>query len=184
MSAFQKSIRGSDPDAAVHYLARLVSVGDLQSICRRLLVMASEDIGLAYPMAAVIVKACVDSALQLGFPEARIPLSEAAILLATAPKSNSAISAIEAAMSDIENMDTGDVPEHLKDAHYLGSVKLGHGNDYINPHAYPMHYIKQQYLPDNIKDKVYYTFGDNKTEQAAKEYRRRISGSSNNGKDK
>lgn len=184
LSAFQKSIRGSDPDAAVHYLARLVSVGDLQSICRRLLVMASEDIGLAYPMAAVIVKACVDSALQLGFPEARIPLSEAAILLATAPKSNSAISAIEAAMSDIENMDTGDVPEHLKDAHYSGSVKLGHGNDYINPHAYPMHYIKQQYLPDNIKDKVYYTFGDNKTEQAAKEYRRRITGSSNNGKDK
>ncbi len=184
LSAFQKSIRGSDPDAAVHYLARLVSVGDLQSICRRLLVMASEDIGLAYPMAAVIVKACVDSALQLGFPEARIPLSEAAILLATAPKSNSAISAIETAMSDIENMDTGDVPEHLKDAHYSGSVKLGHGNDYINPHAYPMHYIKQQYLPDNIKDKVYYTFGDNKTEQAAKEYRRRITGSSNNGKDK
>lgn len=183
LSAFQKSIRGSDPDAAVHYLARLVSAGDIQSICRRLLVMASEDVGLAYPMAAVIVKACVDSALQLGFPEARIPLAEAAILLATAPKSNSAISAIGAAMRDIETIDTGDVPEHLKDAHYSGSAKLGHGTDYVNPHSMPNHYIKQQYLPDNIKDRVYYEFGNNKTELAAREYQKRLRGSANNGKD-
>lgn len=183
LSAFQKSIRGSDPDAAVHYLARLVSAGDIQSICRRLLVMASEDVGLAYPMAAVIVKACVDSALQLGFPEARIPLAEAAVLLATAPKSNSAISAIGAAMHDIENIDTGDVPEHLKDSHYSGSAKLGHGTDYVNPHSMPNHYIKQQYLPDNIKDRVYYEFGNNKTELAAREYQKRLRGSANNGKD-
>lgn len=183
LSAFQKSIRGSDPDAAVHYLARLVSAGDIQSICRRLLVMASEDVGLAYPMAAVIVKACVDSALQLGFPEARIPLAEAAILLATAPKSNSAISAIGAAMRDIETIDTGDVPEHLKDSHYSGSAKLGHGTDYVNPHSMPNHYIKQQYLPDNIKDRVYYEFGNNKTELAAREYQKRLRGSANNGKD-
>ena len=183
LSAFQKSIRGSDPDAAVHYLARLVSAGDIQSICRRLLVMASEDVGLAYPMAAVIVKACVDSALQLGFPEARIPLAEAAILLATAPKSNSAISAIGAAMRDIETIDTGDVPVHLKDSHYSGSAKLGHGTDYVNPHSMPNHYIKQQYLPDNIKDRVYYEFGNNKTELAAREYQKRLRGSANNGKD-
>ena len=183
LSAFQKSIRGSDPDAAVHYLARLMSAGDIQSICRRLLVMASEDVGLAYPMAAVIVKACVDSALQLGFPEARIPLAEAAILLATAPKSNSAISAIGAAMRDIETIDTGDVPEHLKDSHYSGSAKLGHGTDYVNPHSMPNHYIKQQYLPDNIKDRVYYEFGNNKTELAAREYQKRLRGSANNGKD-
>ena len=183
LSAFQKSIRGSDPDAAVHYLARLVSAGDIQSICRRLLVMASEDVGLAYPMAAVIVKACVDSALQLGFPEARIPLAEAAILLATAPKSNSAISAIGAAMRDIETIDTGDVPVHLKDSHYSGSAKLGHGTEYVNPHSMPNHYIKQQYLPDNIKDRVYYEFGNNKTELAAREYQKRLRGSANNGKD-
>ena len=145
--------------------------------------MASADVGLAYPMAAVIVKACVDSALQLGFPEARIPLAEAAILLATAPKSNSAISAIGAAMRDIETIDTGDVPEHLKDSHYSGSAKLGHGTDYVNPHSMPNHYIKQQYLPDNIKDRVYYEFGNNKTELAAREYQKRLRGSANNGKD-
>lgn len=121
LSAFQKSIRGSDPDAAVHYLARLVSAGDLPSICRRLLVISAEDIGLAYPQAISVVKACVDSALQLGFPEARIPLAEAVILLATAPKSNSAIMAIDSALSDIEGMDTGDIPEHLKDSHYGGA---------------------------------------------------------------
>lgn len=184
LSAFQKSIRGSDPDAAVHYLARLVSAGDIQSICRRLLVMASEDIGLAYPMAAVIVKACVDSALQLGFPEARIPLAQAAILLATAPKSNSAISAVEAALRDIETIDTGDVPEHLKDAHYSGSAKLGHGTEYVNPHSSPLHYVKQQYLPDNIKDRVYYEYGNNKTERAAKEYQSRLRALNDNGKDK
>lgn len=177
LSAFQKSVRGSDPDAAIHYLARLISAGDLQSICRRLLVMASEDIGLAYPMAAVVVKSCVDSALQLGFPEARIPLAEAVILLATSPKSNSAISAIDSALKDIGSIDTGDVPEHLKDSHYAGSAALGHGNEYKYPHSYPNHYVHQQYLPDNIKDRVYYKYGSNKTELAAKEYWKRIKNS-------
>lgn len=170
LSAFQKSVRGSDPDAAVHYLARLVCAGDLQSICRRVLVMASEDIGLAYPQAAAIVKSCVDSALQLGFPEARIPLAQAVLLLATAPKSNSAINAIDAAIHDIESSDTGDIPEYLKDSHYGGSQKLGHGIGYKYPHSYPNHYIKQQYLPDNIRDAKYYVYGDNKTEKAAEKY--------------
>ena len=170
LSAFQKSVRGSDPDAAIHYLARLISAGDLASICRRILVMASEDIGLAYPQAITIVKACVDSALQLGLPEARIPLAEAVILLATSPKSNSAICAIDDALNDIKNIDTGDIPSHLKDAHYSGSQKLGHGLTYKYPHSYPDHYIEQQYLPDNIKDRKYYEFGDNKTETLAKEY--------------
>lgn len=177
LSAFQKSVRGSDPDAAIHYLARLISAGDLQSICRRLLVMASEDIGLAYPMAAVVVKSCVDSALQLGFPEARIPLAEAVILLATSPKSNSAICAIDSALEDIGSIDTGDIPEYLKDSHYAGSAALGHGIEYKYPHSYPNHYVRQQYLPDNIKDKIYYKFGSNKTELAAKEYWKRIKNS-------
>ena len=144
LSAFQKSVRGSDPDAAIHYLARLISAGDLASICRRILVMASEDIGLAYPQAVTIVKACVDSALQLGLPEARIPLAEAVILLATSPKSNSAICAIDDALNDIKNIDTGDIPSHLKDSHYSGSQKLGHGLTYKYPHSYPDHYIEQQ----------------------------------------
>lgn len=170
LSAFQKSVRGSDPDAAIHYLARLVAAGDLPDICRRILVMASEDIGLAYPQAVTIVKSCVDSAMQLGFPEARIPLAQAVILLATAPKSNSAICAIDDALTDIKNIDTGEIPEHLKDSHYSGAKKLGHGIDYQYPHAYPHHYVKQQYLPDNIKDKQYYFYGDNKTERAAREY--------------
>ena len=177
LSAFQKSVRGSDPDAAIHYLARLVAADDPQSICRRVLVMASEDIGLAYPQAAAIVNACVNSALQLGFPEARIPLAEAVILLATAPKSNSAINAIDKALEDIKNTDTGDIPQHLKDSHYGGAKTLGHGIEYKYPHSYPNHYIAQQYLPDNIKDKVYYKFGENKTEGAAREYWKRIKGS-------
>lgn len=174
LSAFQKSIRGSDPDAAVHYLARLVAAEDIQSICRRLLVMAAEDIGLAYPQAIVVVKACVDSALQLGFPEARIPLAEAAIFLATAPKSNSAINAIDAALQDISTKDTGDIPAHLKDSHYGGAKKMGRGIEYKYPHIYPGHYIEQQYLPDNIRDSVYYEYGDNKTETAAKLYWEKI----------
>lgn len=176
LSAFQKSVRGSDPDAATHYLARLVAAGDLASICRRILVMAAEDIGLAYPQAITVVKSCVDAALQLGFPEARIPLAEAVILLATAPKSNSAICAIDEALADIKNIDTGDIPPHLKDAHYGGAQNLGHGVSYKYPHSYPDHYVKQQYLPDNIKDRKYYEFGDNKTEAAAKEYWRKIKG--------
>lgn len=166
ISAFQKSIRGSDADAAIHYLARLLAGGDLITVCRRLLVIASEDIGLAYPNAVVITKACVDSALQLGLPEARIPLSEATILLASAPKSNSAICAIDEAMSDVENIDTGDIPLHLKDSHYQGAKSLGRGVEYKYPHAYKNNYVKQQYLPDKIKDKKYYNRGDNKTENS------------------
>ncbi len=174
LSAFQKSVRGSDPDAAIHYLARLISAGDLESICRRILVMASEDIGLAYPQAVSIVKSCVDSAFQLGLPEARIPLAEAVLLLATAPKSNSAVCAIDAALNDIETIDTGDIPEHLKDSHYNGSKSLGRGISYKYPHEYPGHFVKQQYLPDNIKDHKYYEFGDNKNELSAKVYWNKI----------
>ncbi len=170
LSAFQKSILGSDPDAAVHYLARLVIAEDLPSICRRLLVIAAEDIGLAYPQAIAIVKACVDSALQLGFPEARIPLAEATLLLATAPKSNSAICAVDEAIQKIKMAGAGDIPAHLQDSHYGGAEKLNHGQGYQYPHAYPNHYVKQQYLPDSLKRDRYYTYGDNKTEQAAKKY--------------
>lgn len=170
LSAFQKSIRGSDENAALHYLARLIKGGDLASICRRLLVIASEDIGLAYPLAAAVTKSCVDSALQLGFPEARIPLAEAVILLATAPKSNSVINAIDAAISDVENTECGDIPADLRDAHYSGAKKLGHGTGYKYPHSYPNHYVKQQYLPTKIKNAVYYIAGENKTEQSAKKY--------------
>ena len=176
LSAFQKSVRGSDPDAAVHYMARLLTAGDLQSVCRRILVMASEDIGLAYPNAIVLTKACVDAALQLGLPEARIPLAEAVIMLATAPKSNSAICAIDAAMGDIASADTGEVPSHLKDSHYSGAEKLGHGQGYKYPHSYPNHYVTQQYLPDKIKNKKYYSYGDNKMEQATEAYWKNIKG--------
>lgn len=170
LSAFQKSIRGSDPDAAVHYLARLLSAGDLQSVCRRLLVTASEDIGLAYPAAASIVKACVDSALQVGLPEAQIPLSHAVLLLATAPKSNSAVLAISEAMRDIEAGDAGEVPQHLKDAHYGGAKKLGRGITYMYPHDFANNYVKQEYLPDTLKGKKYYRPQNNKNETAIKNY--------------
>ena len=170
LSAFQKSIRGSDPDAAIYYLAKILSAGDMPSACRRILVIASEDIGLAYPQAASIVNACVDSAMRLGMPEARIPLAEAVILLATAPKSNSAIIAIDKAMGDIASRNTGTVPTHLQDSHYGGAEKLGHGQEYKYPHSYPNHYVKQQYLPNKIKDKKYYDYGDNKAERTAKEY--------------
>lgn len=170
MSALQKSIRGSDPDAAVHYLARLVEADDIQSICRRLMVIACEDIGLAYPQAISIVKACVDSALMLGFPEARIPLAHAAILLATSPKSNSAYMAINSAIHDIETIDTGEIPRQLQNKHYDGEGNVQKGQNYLYPHDYPNHYVQQQYLPDNIKNKKYYKFGQNKTEQLAKEY--------------
>lgn len=170
ISAFQKSIRGSDPDAAIHYLARLIAAGDIQIIARRLLVIASEDVGLAYPQAASIVKDLVDSAFQLGFPEAQLPLAEAVILLATAPKSNSAANAIWTAMADLERGETGEVPAHLKDSHYKGASKLGHGDGYLYPHSYPNHYVKQRYLPDKIKDKVYYVPGENKFENGVKAY--------------
>ena len=176
LSAFQKSIRGSDADAAIHYLARLIKGGDLISICRRLQVIAAEDIGLAYPQAALIVKSLVDSARELGFPEARIPLAEATILLATSPKSNSSYVAINRALEDLENMTIDDIPMHLKDAHYGGASKMGRGIEYKYPHAYENHYVKQQYLPDNIKNKVYYEYGDNKMEKTTKEYWNRVKG--------
>ncbi len=176
LSGLQKSIRGSDPDAAVHYLARLVAADDLASICRRLMVIACEDIGLAHPTAITVVKACVDSALMLGFPEARIPLAQATILLATAPKSNSAYMALAAAMADIESMDTGTIPRQLQNKHYDGEGAAVKGQNYLYPHDYPDHYVKQQYLPDNIKDKTYYHYGENKVEQAAKEYWEKIKG--------
>lgn len=174
MSALQKSIRGSDPDAAVYYLARLLEAGDMLSACRRLLVIASEDVGLAYPQAAVITKACVDSALQLGLPEARIPLAEAAILLATSPKSNSAICAIDAALSDIRSGKGGEVPAHLRDAHYSGAAKLGRGKTYKYPHSYKNHWVAQQYLPDDVADRTYYEYGENKLEKATESYWKEI----------
>lgn len=170
LSAFQKSIRGSDPNAAVHYLARLLEAGDMTSACRRLLVTAAEDIGLAYPQALSIVKSCVDSALQLGLPEARIPLADAVILLATSPKSNSGVCAIDAALEDIRGDNYGDIPAHLKDSHYSGAKEMGRGLTYQYPHLFENHYIAQQYLPDEIADRQYYEYGENKTEQAAKKY--------------
>ncbi len=176
LSAFQKSIRGSDPDAAIHYLARLLSAGDMQSVCRRLMVISAEDIGLSYPAAISIVKSCVDCALQLGLPEAQLPLAEAVILLATAPKSNSAAMAIWNAMSDIELKDVGEIPAHLKDAHYSGAKSFGHGVTYKYPHDYENHYTKQQYLPDEIKNTTYYEYGSNKTEQVTKSYWDKIKG--------
>ena len=176
LSGLQKSIRGSDENAALHYAARLLSAGDITSLCRRLLVIASEDVGLAYPMAVPIVKACVDSALQLGLPEARIPLGEAVILLATSPKSNSAYLAINSAMKDVEDGKTGDIPRHLQNKHYDGEGAEVKGQHYLYPHDYPNHYVEQQYLPDAIKDSIYYEFGDNKLEQQAKAYRDMIKG--------
>lgn len=170
LSAFQKSIRGSDPDAAIYYLARLLKGGDLISICRRLLVIASEDIGMAYPNAITIVKACVDSAMQLGLPEARIVLSQACLILATSPKSNSSYMAINRAMEDIESTVQDDIPEYLKDSHYSGASKMGKGVGYIYPHDFPNHYVEQEYLPKNISHKKYYEPQDNKFEINIKKY--------------
>jgi len=177
LSALQKSVRGSDPDAALHYLARLLEAGDMISAARRMLVIASEDIGLAYPQCAAIVKACVDSAFQLGLPEARIPLAEAIILMATAPKSNSAINGIDAAIADIRAGRAGDIPAHLKDAHYGGAKKLGRGLTYQYPHMYPDHWVQQEYLPEELRGAQYYEYGPNKTEQAAKAYWNKVKGS-------
>lgn len=176
ISAFQKSIRGSDENAALHYAARLMTAGDITSLCRRLLVIASEDIGLAYPTAVTVVKSCVDSALQLGLPEARIPLAEAIILLCTSPKSNSAYNAINKAMADVKNGMTGPIPRHLQNMHFDGDDAEVKGQNYKYPHDYPNHYIKQQYLPDELKNKIYYEFGDNKQEQTAFQYRRKVIG--------
>lgn len=177
LSALQKSIRGSDENAALHYAARLIDAGDIISLSRRLLVIAAEDIGLAYPQAIPIVKACVDSAIQLGLPEARIPLGDAVVLLATSPKSNSAYLAMDAALEDVRNGAVGDFPRHLQNKHCDGEDAEIKGQHYLYPHDFPNHYVKQQYLPDNLKDKVYYHFGDNKLEASAREYWAKIKGS-------
>ncbi|MDY3617690.1 replication-associated recombination protein A [Agathobaculum sp.] len=176
LSALQKSIRGSDPDAALHYLARLLEAGDMISAARRLLVIAAEDVGLAYPQCMPIVKACVDSAFQLGLPEARIPLAEAVLLMATAPKSNSAAAAVEKAFADVQAGKTGDIPAHIKDAHYGGAAKMGRGLTYRFPHDYPNHWVKQSYLPEELADARYYEYGPNKTEQAARAYWDKVKG--------
>ena len=175
LSALQKSIRGSDPDAACHYLARLLEAGDLISACRRLMVIACEDVGLAYPQVIPIVKACVDAANMLGLPEARIPLGDAAVLMATAPKSNSAHLALDAAMADVRAGRTGDYPRHLQNVH-ADSTGLEREQGYLYPHNFPHHYVKQQYLPDQLAGVRYYEYGENKTEQAAKQYWDRIKG--------
>ena len=174
LSALQKSIRGSDENAALHYAARLIEAGDIISLCRRLLVIASEDIGLAYPLAAVVTKNCVDSALQLGLPEARIPLAEAVIMLATSPKSNSAEAAIDAALADVKSSGALDFPRHLQNKHFDGDDAQVRGQHYLYPHDFPNHWVQQQYLPDALKDRVYYTYGENKNEQAAKAYWQKI----------
>lgn len=174
ISAYQKSMRGSDPDAAVHYLARLLEAGDLPSACRRLMVCASEDVGLAYPQIIPIVKAAVDAAMMLGLPEARIPLADAVILVATSPKSNSAYSAINAAAADVKAGRTGPVPRQLQNMHYDGEDNPNKGQFYKYAHEYENHWVDQQYLPDAIKNRRYYEFGDNKNERAAAEYWARI----------
>lgn len=170
LSAFQKSMRGSDPDAALHYLARLLVAGDLPSACRRLMVCACEDVGLAYPQVIPIVKAAVDAALMVGLPEARIPLADAVILVATAPKSNSGEAAIDAAMADIQKGNVGSIPRTLQNKHLDGDDVKVKGQFYKYPHSFPDHWIEQQYLPDILKDRQYYAWGDNKNEQAFRQY--------------
>ena len=170
LSALMKSLRGSDPDAAIFYLAKMLEAGDLIAACRRLLCSASEDVGMAYPSIIPIVKACVDSALQLGMPEARLPLANAAILIATAPKSNSGVIAIDTAISDIHQGKGINVPRTLQNTHYDGEDAKVKGQNYKYPHNYSHHWVKQQYLPDDIKDSKYYIYQDNKFEQTLKEY--------------
>lgn len=174
-SALMKSLRGSDPDAALHYLARFLEAGDLITPCRRLLCSASEDIGMAYPQAVAIVKACVDSAMQLGLPEAQLPLAQAAVLLATAPKSNSTSAAIAAAWADVKAGRTGDVPRELQNVH-ADTAGQEREQGYLYPHSFPGHWVEQQYLPDALKSVSYYQYGDNKTEQAAKAYWEKLKG--------
>ena len=170
LSAFQKSMRGSDPNAALHYLARLLEAGDLPSATRRLMVCACEDVGLAYPMIIPIVKAAVDAALQVGLPEARIPLADAVVLVCNSPKSNSAYVGIDRAIADIRAGKTGPIPRTLQNKHYDGADNPNKGQFYIYPQDCPNHWINQQYLPDAIKNAVYYEYGDNKNEQAARAY--------------
>ena len=169
VSALMKSLRGSDPDAALHYLARLLEAGDLPGACRRILCSASEDIGMAYPQAVSIVKACVDNALQLGLPEARLPLAQACILLATAPKSNSVVAAIDAAQADVRAGKSGNIPREMQNVHADGTG-FEREQGYKYPHSYPGHWVRQQYLPDSLRNAHYYDYGDNKTEQAARAY--------------
>jgi len=175
LSALQKSIRGSDPDAACHYLARLLEVGQMQSACRRLMVIAAEDVGLAFPQIIPIVKSCVDMALMLGMPEARIPLGDAAVLMATSPKSNTGHIALDAALADIRAGKTGDFPRHLQNMH-ADTYTMEREQGYLYPHDYPGRWVQQQYLPDELVGTKYYTYGDNKLEQAAKQYWAAIKG--------
>lgn len=170
LSAYQKSMRGSDTDAALHYLARLLIAGDLISACRRLMVCACEDVGLAYPNLIPIVKSCVDIAMSVGLPEARIPLADAVIMVCNAPKSNSGEMAIDKAMADIKAGNIGSIPRQLQNTHYDGEDNQNKGQHYLYPHDYNHHYVVQQYLPDILKDRQYYTYGDNKNEQAFKAY--------------
>ncbi len=170
LSAFMKSLRGSDPDAAIFYLAKLLKGGDIIAASRRLLCSVSEDVGLAYPQLIPIVKACVDSALQLGMPEARLPLANATILIATAPKSNSAYLAVDTAMMDIDQGKGATVPRNLQNTHFDGEDAKVKGQNYIYPHDFPNHYVEQQYLPDDLKKRQYYIPQDNKNEQSFKEY--------------
>lgn len=178
VSALMKSLRGSDPDAALHYLARLLETGDLIGCCRRILCSASEDIGLAYPQAVPIVKACVDTALQLGLPEGRLALAEAVILLATSPKSNSVVRAIDAAVGDVKRGKAGPIPRELQNVHADGTG-FEREQGYKYPHSYPNHWVEQQYLPDSLKGTRYYEYGDNKNEQAARAYWDKIKGEKN-----
>ena len=174
VSAYQKSMRGSDPDAALHYLARLLEAGDLPSACRRLMVCACEDVGLAYPQIIPIVKAAVDAANMVGLPEARLPLADAVILVATSPKSNSAHDAINAAIADVQAGRTGPIPRQLQNKHFDGAEVENKGQFYQYPHDFPDHYVRQQYLPDVLEGTVYYHFGENKTEDAARRYRENL----------
>lgn len=176
ISAFQKSMRGSDPDAAIHYLARLLVAGDLASACRRLMVCACEDVGLAWPQIIPIVKAAVDAAMMVGLPEARLPLADAVVLVATAPKSNTAHNAIIAAMKDVENGKVGSIPRQLQNKHYDSAEVEKKGQFYKYPHDYPNRWVEQQYLPDILKDTRYYEYGDNKNEQAFRAYWEKIKG--------
>lgn len=169
LSALHKSIRGSDPDAACHYLARLLEAGQMPSACRRLMCVAAEDVGLAYPQILPIVNACVDMALKLGMPEARLPLADAAVLMATSPKSNSAYLAIDAALDDVRKGKSGDFPRHLQNVH-ADTYTMEREQGYLYPHNYPNHWVKQQYLPDELVGAHYYEYGPNKLEQAAKQY--------------
>ncbi|MCR4879797.1 MAG: replication-associated recombination protein A [Bacilli bacterium] len=170
LSALMKSLRGSDVDASLFYLAKMLEAGDLIAACRRLLCSASEDVGMAYPNIIPLVKAAVDSALQLGMPEARLPLANAVILIATAPKSNSGVLAIDAALADVEAGKGINVPRELQNTHYDGEDNKNKGQHYKYPHDFSHHWVKQQYLPDDIKDAKYYHYQDNKYEQALKEY--------------